>query len=319
MLLWPLNPSLLAVGAVSRDCGGQARAELAAFKNISAAGRQFACAHCRWRVSIAAQAAALPLRCAPAEGLWIGPRKAARSPALLARLSITHIVAANGDSCSLAESVGGLRCLSLPWDDEPSQPLEPWLSHAVLFVLGALEPALVAAGPSALDAAPAGPGAAVARLVRAAPTRPARVLVHCTAGVSRSASVCVAAMLARWLLRWVSAGGAPGTEGASRSVWEPVLEHCGASALEAEERCPVATASAALRLARPWVLPNKGFRSQLRAWSDGLAQAACLAAPPGEAGTKARLSAITGHLQAAAAPVVDRRDAAAPEHRPAKL
>lgn len=209
-----------------------------------------------------------------AGGLWIGPRLAARSPAQLLRARITHIVAANGDECALAEA-RGISCLSLPLDDDLVQPLEPWLSRATLFVLSAL-----------------------GRLGPPGPPAHAAVLVHCTAGVSHSASVCMAAALAAAAIDHreaeVAAGGAATRVGvvpanaspaAVEEWWSRALDRAGVAA-DSGESCPVHRCVAGMRRCRPWVRPNGSFHAQLRAWAHALARS-----PPGVGATLRRWAA----------------------------
>jgi hypothetical protein len=242
----------------------------------------------------------------------IGPRLPARSPKLLMQLS--HLVACNGDECMLQRRIG-VSCLSLPLEDEPGQSLQPWLSRAVLFSLGA-RPATphrhsqavcsheATGGESSLTPSSA-PGAssrfrAASGLLSGAESPAGKeeekgkgtVLIHCTAGVSRSASVVVALLLVASVLDWAAAQTqAPtylqadtGHDRSSAAEPETGTTHSHAcfralkftgvvSGGKESSASPVQCCLAFVRRSRPFVRPNWGFMQQLELFADGLGRA----------------------------------------------
>jgi hypothetical protein len=178
----------------------------------------------------------------PFRGLFIGGSTAARTPSILSRVS--GILAANGEPPSpLVTSAPGSavrRTLTLPLDDTTEQDLFAHLRVAHDFIATELiaarygdAAASVAAGWASSvtggpwDSGSAGAGAGEGAGAGAgASLAPGGVLVHCTLGISRSASmVCAYMMIAA--------------------------------------RITLADALTLLRRARKWVRPNDGFLAQL--------------------------------------------------------
>jgi predicted protein tyrosine phosphatase len=132
--------------------------------------------------------------------VFIGGYLAAADPAFVRRARISRIVKLFADDPGYAGGATrhpGVRYLVLPAEDRPDYDIRPAAFAAVRFVL---------------DAARDGE----------------RVLVHCHAGVSRSATVVLLYLMLRWAM-------------------------------------PLDRALARLRLARPFVRPNPGFMACLRA------------------------------------------------------
>lgn len=153
-------------------------------------------------------------------GLFIGPAVAARSPANLARLS--HVLTVNGQP-PLPPAMARLSGVHLPClevidlEDDTEQDILAVLPRCLQFI---------DAGRAALYDPPP------------AHARPAGVLVHCTLGVSRSAAVVAAYIMARARVSLPEA-----------LVW--------------------------LRAARPWVRPNDGFLEQLARFGAASAHSRC--------------------------------------------
>ena len=129
--------------------------------------------------------------------IWLGGQFSVRDRAALARRGTTHVLACNGRTPFFLSLFGGQspRTKVIDWDDEDTQQLSE-LHDALAF----LTEALLSGGV---------------------------VLVHCTAGRSRSAAVVVAFLIARLGM-----------------VYDDAL--------------------AAVKQVRPWVAPNAGFERQLR-------------------------------------------------------
>lgn len=129
--------------------------------------------------------------------LWLGGQFSVRDRAALTRRGTTHVLACNGRTPFFFSLFGGQspRTKVIDWDDEDTQQLSE-LHDALAF----LTEALLSGGV---------------------------VLVHCTAGRSRSAAVVVAFFIARLGMSYDEA-------------------------------------LATVKQARPWVAPNAGFERQLR-------------------------------------------------------
>jgi protein-tyrosine phosphatase len=126
--------------------------------------------------------------------LWLGGKWAAQDIASHRRRGITHILTTNGRRPFLYGVPVELKVID--WDDSERETLEPELTAGVEWLIDAL-----ANGGS--------------------------VLIHCTAGRSRSASVVVAILIKCWGL-----------------TYDQALGH--------------------VRRIRPWATPNSGFEKQLR-------------------------------------------------------
>ena len=134
-------------------------------------------------------------QCLPDARVCIGNEYSARNSPHLRELGITHVVSAIGEP---HERLAGVEYLAFYVDDSTSQSLAEVLEHSYEFISHAL-----------------------------AAREDARVLVHCAAGVSRSASLVI-----YWMMR-------------SRGI-------------------DYDTAYAELVAVRDVVSPNYGFRAQLR-------------------------------------------------------
>lgn len=138
----------------------------------------------------------------PYRGLFIGSALAARQPHFLAKIS--HVLSVNGQPpLALALLPAHLRCLTLDIDDDTEEDI---LQHL----------------PRCFDAITAGRAATYAE-----PSGPNGVLVHCTLGISRSATICAAYIMCTSLI-------------------------------------PASRALDIVRAARRWVRPNDGFLKQLQ-------------------------------------------------------
>eukprot|EP00753_Platysulcus_tardus_P015869 PLAT5321.2.p1 GENE.PLAT5321.2~~PLAT5321.2.p1 ORF type:complete len:268 (-),score=14.82 PLAT5321.2:72-875(-) len=133
-------------------------------------------------------------------GVWIGPQRAAGKVAALEAAGITHVLTANGQPPRLllamaARKMTALQNLVLELDDEPEEDIASTFPTAIAFIQKALAE---------------GGG----------------VLVHCTAGISRSCTIVCAYLMAT-------------------------------------QRISVEEALHVVRSARKWVKPNPGFIAQL--------------------------------------------------------
>jgi hypothetical protein len=163
---------------------------------------------------------------------------------MLSQNGIRKVVAANGDPGSVAKALG-LSVLVIPVDDDPEEDIASFFAPAIHFLRGtSREPALV----------------------------------HCTAGVSRSATIVVAFMLFQALVdalkdAWPHDAAAAGLLDKRERVWKAVLDHPNDrfASVRHVSGCPVEACVALVRQTRPWVRPNYGFMLQLKAWSKTLA------------------------------------------------
>ena len=131
--------------------------------------------------------------------LWLGGQWAAKDATKLRERGITHILSVNGRRPFLGYGTTSIKIKVIDWDDEEREKLQPELDGAVKYVADVL-----AQGGS--------------------------ILVNCTAGRSRSATVVVAFLIATLGM-----------------TFDTALAH--------------------IKLIRPWATPNKGFERQLREWS----------------------------------------------------
>ena len=129
--------------------------------------------------------------------LWLGGQFAARDSTTLRERGTTHILTCNGRRPWLF-GLDHIDTKTIDWDDIDSEQLQPELDEGVLFIENAL-------------------------------TKGGVVLVHCTAGRSRSVAVVVA-----YLIRH------------RKLTYDDALLH--------------------VQSIRPWATPNKGFELQLRTY-----------------------------------------------------
>lgn len=138
--------------------------------------------------------------------LYIGDQFHAKDRELLRGLGITHVVNATGGPSAVPnhfsneqDGIPALVYARVPWDDHPTQSLAPRIHNAIAWI---------------------------SQVHRADPA--AKILVHCHAGVSRSASIVILYLMRAFGL-----------------TYDAALGH--------------------LRRSRPQAHPNPGFEAQLRA------------------------------------------------------